>query len=69
MHELRRREGRPSVKFPKAKLALFMYSFGVATGRPTITAKQRLMTQVSIQAVKKAATIEAGWEQEQDTTK
>jgi hypothetical protein len=31
-------------KFPKAKLVLFMYSFGVAAGRPMMTAKQRLIT-------------------------
>lgn len=36
-------EDKPLEKFPKAKLALFMYSFGVAAGRPMITAKQRLM--------------------------
>ena len=31
-------------KFPKAKLAVLMYSFGVAAGRPIMTAKQRLIT-------------------------
>lgn len=34
---------KPLEKFPRAKLAVFMYSFGVAAGRPMITAKQRLI--------------------------
>lgn len=39
------KDDKPLVKFPKAKLTLFMYSFGVATGRPMITTKQRLTTE------------------------
>ena len=30
------------VKFPRAWLAVFLYSFGVAAGKATVTAKQRL---------------------------
>ena len=39
-------------KLPKAKLALFMCSFGVAAGRPMMTTKQRLVKLVSIRRLR-----------------
>lgn len=56
------------MKFPRAKLALFMYSFGVAAGRPTMITKQRLIARVSIQASYESGTSHDSHKGKQDRT-